>query len=96
MRPEHVVRKYNQQQRYTQKLKMKNSKEEESEDSKSSSLNAIANKRVSILHQKRFQPHHIRHRQSTKLYKISIIVVRTIIIIQILYLQDKHQITMIY
>lgn len=45
MRPEHVVRKYNQQQRYTQKLKMKNSKEEESEDSKSSSLNAIANKK---------------------------------------------------
>jgi len=48
MRPEHVVRKYNQQQRYTQKLKMKNSKEEEAENTKTSSsstLNAIANKK---------------------------------------------------
>ncbi|KAI5970277.1 hypothetical protein CANMA_000629 [Candida margitis] len=44
MRPEHVVRKYNQQQRYTQKLKMKNSKEEESEHSKAS-LSAVASKK---------------------------------------------------
>ncbi|KAI3403264.2 hypothetical protein KGF56_003852 [Candida oxycetoniae] len=49
MRPEHVVRKYNQQQRYNQKLRMRNSKEEEEADHLTrSALSTIASSKKNL------------------------------------------------
>ncbi|KAI5964280.1 uncharacterized protein KGF55_002222 [Candida pseudojiufengensis] len=50
MRPEHVVKKYNQQQKYTQKIKLKSTNNAKEDDTIRNSLNSIASARKNNHH----------------------------------------------